>query len=164
MILEKVKARRIYKGDIVEPQALALLQDEFPDEHKTTSIEYFEWFVVAEYEGEVIGIITVQKYLPKKPILTDCVVVEKYRGYMVLFVMYECVLTHLKEEGYECLIGYTEMNNRGTVKTFMRTGTGKQPMYAIAGGVDNMLKITKQKLQQMAMITQRKSQRSLDRE
>ena len=163
MNIEKVKARRIYAGDKAEPSVLALLEEEFYDEHRKAywediDIDFFKWVIVAEYEEEVIGVITAQDYLPKKPVVTDCLVKDEYRGMMVLYVLWECFLTHLRDEGYVSVIGYPDLDNRGTVNTYLRVGMIMDPVAAIAGGVEYILGNTKQKLQQMSMIMKRRGQ------
>tara|TARA_R100000458_G_scaffold51382_1_gene52170 strand:- start:1062 stop:1640 length:579 start_codon:yes stop_codon:yes gene_type:complete len=138
-------------------QALALLKEEFPETHKDTSAEFFEWFVIAEdiKSQTVVGVITAQKYLPRKAVVTDIVVDTTRRGRLVGYKLWEVLCTTLLDEGYKSLIGYTELSNKSPLNSFKRiasNGPSSQKMIAIFGDLDVMKANCEQRLLEYNMV------------
>ena len=138
-------------------QALALLKEEFPNTHKDTNAGFFEWFIVAEdIESQmVVGVVTAQRYLPKRTIISDVVVADNQRGKLVLYKMWSHLFSVLKEEGYAGCMGYTEKSNRSLVKSFERiahSGPSHQDMYCMFGLITQLKINCEQRILEYDMI------------
>lgn len=145
-------------------QALALLEEEFPETHKDTNAGFFEWFVVAEdiKSQTVIGVITAQRYLPRKAVVTDIVVNTTRRGRLVGYKLWEVLCTALLDEGYKSLIGYTELSNKSPLNSFKRiasNGPSSQKMIAVFGDLDVMKANCKQRLMEYDMVKKSRENR-----
>lgn len=117
--------RRIY-NDSSSRQAHALLREEFPD-HAATDIEYFYWdhMLAITEDEDVVGLITIQRYLPGKAILADIVVSKKYRSKGVAIKLLNMICLELLGRGYTHIIGITEKTDRAALNTYKRCA-GKQ--------------------------------------
>ena len=124
-------------------QALALLKEEFPHTHESTDASFFEWLVVAEdIESQIVlGVITAQRYLPTKAVVTDIVVKKERRGRLIGYKLWECLCSTLMKAGYHALIGYTELSNKSPLNSFKRiasNGPSSQKMIAVFGDLSIM--------------------------
>lgn len=108
-------------------KAYRVLVEEFPD-HDGTDLDYYEWASIAIKDGEVIGIVTANKYLPKKAILCDIAVDKKYRSQGVGILLLKHIGQTLQNAGYEYLLGFTHKKNKEALNTYKRVYTKQEEM------------------------------------
>jgi ribosomal protein S18 acetylase RimI-like enzyme len=107
--------------DIVQ-QAKRLLADNLLD-HEDTNLDFYEWVFVAQTKsGEVVGIITGNKYLPRKAMLCDIVTHKDLRGSGVGAKLLEALCQHLLDNNIPYITGFTSKNNTSALKTYKRFG------------------------------------------
>ena len=116
-------------------QAKTLLAQEFED-HRDTNLSFYEFLLIAKKSNEVIGIITAQRYLPKKAILCDIVVAPEYRSKGVAIKLLKEMGIKLQKRGYEYLLGYTHPKNTEALKTYKRVHTTQEEFIVTTSKLD----------------------------
>lgn len=109
------------------------LAEHFPD-HKNTFVDLVYAFHFVAFDlDKVIGVITAQRYLPKKAILCDIAVDEEHRGTGIAIRLLERLSVELEKFNITHLIGITDPDNRAALSTYRRCHV-KQDMYVITCG------------------------------
>ena len=116
-------------------QTKKLLAQEFVD-HSDTNLSFYEFLLVAKKSNEIIGVITAQKYLPKKAILCDIVVAPEYRSKGVAIKLLKEMGIKLQKRGYEYLLGYTHPKNVEALKTYRRVHTTQEEYIVTTSKLD----------------------------
>lgn len=109
-------------------QAWHIMQEEFPDHKDTDLLQEYQWILVATKKSNVIGVITANKYIPKKALLCDIVVKPEYRSSGVGIKLLKHMGMLLEEQGYTHLLGFTPKNNTEALKTYKRVHTKQEDM------------------------------------
>jgi len=115
--------------------AIVLLAEEFPD-HQTTDLLFYEFLLIAKKSNEVIGMITANKYLPRKALLCDIVVEEKYRSAGVGIKLLKEMGVYLRERGHTHLLGFTPKKNKEALSTYKRVHTHQEEMIITTSELD----------------------------
>ena len=79
MFYDEVKIQEINSAEDYT-QAWETMVEEFPDHRDTNLLLQYEWILIAKKDNQVLGVITANKYLPKKALLCDIVVKKEYRS------------------------------------------------------------------------------------
>jgi GNAT superfamily N-acetyltransferase len=108
--------------------AILLLAEEFPDHRDTNLFYQYEFLLIAKKSNEVIGMITANKYLPKKALLCDIVVEEKYRSAGVGIKLLKEMGIYLRDRGHTHLMGFTPKKNKEALNTYKRVHTHQEEM------------------------------------
>ena len=106
-------------------EAFKLLISEL-DAHEDTALTFYEFLLIAKKSNEVIGLITANRYLPKKAILCDIVVKPQYRSQAVAIKLLRELGTLVRDHGYEYLLGFTPKKNKAALKTYRRMWTRQE--------------------------------------
>ena len=116
-------------------QTKNLLAQEFVD-HQDTNLSFYEFLLIAKKSNEVIGVITAQKYLPKKAILCDIVVTPEYRSKGVAIKLLKEMGIKLQKRGYDYLMGITGKDNVEALKTYKRVHTTQEEFIVTTSRLD----------------------------
>jgi len=113
-----------------EDYALAheVMVEEFPDHRDTNLLEQYEWILIAIKSNDVLGVITVNKYLPKKALLCDIVVKKEYRSKGIGIKLLKEMGIHIRKQGYTHLLGFTPKKNQEAINTYKRVHTHQEEM------------------------------------
>ena len=106
MNYEEVKVQRILSAETYT-QAWETMYEEFPCHKDTDLLNQYEWILVATKKSNVIGVITANKYIPKKAILCDILVKPEYRSHGVAIKLLKHMGMLLRDQGYTHLLGFT---------------------------------------------------------
>ncbi len=70
MIYDDIEVRGITSGETYA-QAWYIMSEEFPDHRETDLLQEYQWILVAidTQKSNVVGVITANKYIPKKALL-----------------------------------------------------------------------------------------------
>jgi len=151
MRYEDITTRHLTKDDIkdslLQPlvqEARTLLSDNLRD-HQDTDLGFYEWvFLAQNLEGRVVGIITGNKYLPKKAMLCDIVTHKDYRGAGVGIKLLEALGQYLYDNGTPYLLGFTSRNNLSALKTYRRVQVVQDEYVVSVSDLKQSLAIIKQ--------------------
>lgn len=113
-----IDVKRIETSEEYE-QAFMLMCEEFP-EHIDSNLNYYEWLLIAKKSNQVIGLITANKYIPKKALLCDIVVEEKHRSSGVALQLLKHMGILLMRRGFTHLVGFTPKSNKAALNTYKR--------------------------------------------
>jgi ribosomal protein S18 acetylase RimI-like enzyme len=109
-------------------QAWCVMYEEFPDHRDTDLIQEYKWILIATKKSKVVGVITANKYIPKKALLCDIVVKPEYRSQGVAIKLLKHMGMLLQEQGYTHLLGFTPKKNREALNTYKRVHTKQEEM------------------------------------
>jgi len=143
---DKIKITNI-SSRAEELQAWVLLVEEFPDHEDTELLKFYEWIKIAKKSNEVIGIVTLNKYLPKKALLCDIIIKPKYRNKGVGIKLLKEAGIALERQGYTHVVGFTSKKNKSALRTYKRIYTHQREMIVTEGE----LQISVPHIEQMEM-------------
>ena len=135
MRYDDVKVHRILSGETYT-QAWETMYEEFPDHKDTDLLNQYEWILVATKKSNVVGVITANKYIPKKAILCDIVVKKEYRSKGVGIKLLKEMGILLRDQGYTHLLGFTPKKNVEALKTYKRVHTHQEEMIVTTSTLD----------------------------
>ena len=127
-----MKYEDIQVGEIISDedyaQAHEVMVEEFPDHRDTNLLEQYEWILIAKKSNDVLGVITVNKYIPYKALLCDIVVKEEHRSRGIGIKLLKHMGMHIREQGYTHLLGFTPKKNQEAINTYKRVHTHQEEM------------------------------------
>lgn len=105
----------------VNEDAVKLMKEAFPN-HPIKTLDYYKWVVVTtkKSNGEVLGVITANPFLPTQAIILDVAVKEEYRSKGIILELMNKLGDKLLLDGIVTVLGITEENNRAALKTYKR--------------------------------------------
>jgi len=109
-------------------QAHELMVEEFPDHKDTDLLTQYEWIFIAKKSNDIIGVVTANKYIPKKALLCDIVVDMGYRSKGVGIKLLKGLGVQLMKEGYTHMLGFTPKKNKEALNTYKRVYTKQEEM------------------------------------
>jgi len=127
MFYDEVKITNIKSSQDYE-QAHEVMVEEFPDHVDTNIVAQYEWLLIAKKSNIVLGVITANKYLPKKALLCDIVVKKEYRSKGVGIKLLKEMGIHIREQGYTHLLGFTPKKSKDALNTYKRVHTKQEEM------------------------------------
>jgi len=117
-------------------RAWEVMVEEFPDHRDTNLIAFYESILIAKKEDKVIGLITSNKYLPKRALLCDIVVQPKYRGRGVGIKLLKEMGIYLRDKGHTHLLGFTPKKSKAALNTYKRVHTHQEEMIITTSELD----------------------------
>jgi len=145
MKYEEIKVHKIKTAEMYV-NAWYIMQEEFPDHRDTDLLSEYEWILVATIEQnqplirgkkqKLIGVITANKYIPKKALLCDIVVSPGYRSKGVGIKMLKEMGIMLRQQGYTHLMGFTPKKNTEALNTYKRVHTHQEEMIITSSELD----------------------------
>ena len=154
MNYEEVEVQRILSAETYT-QAWETMYEEFPDHKDTDLLNQYEWILVATKKSNVIGVITANKYIPKKAILCDIVVKPEYRSHGVAIKLLKHMGMLLRDQGYTHLLGFTPKKNVEALNTYKRVHTLQEEMIVTTSELD----VSIPHIEQMEMVLQARQNR-----
>ena len=154
MNYEEVEVQRILSAETYT-QAWETMYEEFPDHKDTDLLNQYEWILVATKKSNVIGVITANKYIPKKAILCDIVVKPEYRSHGVAIKLLKHMGMLLRDQGYTHLLGFTPKKNVEALNTYKRVHTLQEEMIVTTSELD----VSIPNIEQMEMVLQARQNR-----
>ena len=154
MNYEEVEVQRILSAETYT-QAWETMYEEFPDHKDTDLLNQYEWILVATKKSNVIGVITANKYIPKKAILCDIVVKPEYRSHGVAIKLLKHMGMLLRDQGYTHLLGFTPKKNVEALNTYKRVHTLQEEMIVTTSELD----VSIPHIEQMEMVLQARQSR-----
>lgn len=124
MLYDDIQVGRV-KTKFEYDEAFKLLISEL-DAHEDTALTFYEFLLIAKKSNEVIGLITANRYLPKKAILCDIVVKHQYRSQGVAIKLLKDMGLWVRDNGYQYLLGFTPKKNRAALRTYRRMWTRQE--------------------------------------
>ena len=112
------------------------MYEEFPEHEETDLIQEYKWILIATKKSNVVGVITANKYIPKKALLCDIVVKPEYRSQGVGIKLLKDMGILLREEGYTHLLGFTPKKNKEALNTYKRVHTKQEEMIVTTSELD----------------------------
>jgi GNAT superfamily N-acetyltransferase len=109
-------------------QAHETMVEEFPDHKETDLLQQYEWILIAKKSNDVLGVITANKYIPKKALLCDIVVKKEYRSKGIGIKLLKEMGIHIREDGYTHLLGFTPKKSKDALNTYKRVHTKQEEM------------------------------------
>ena len=122
-------------------QASELLRQEFPEEHKDTSLKYYAWAFIAKKSSLVVGLVTGNRYLPNKAILCDLAVKQDYRGSGVAIKLLKSLGEKISQEGIQYLVGFTPRDHIEALDTYRRVHTTQEEYVVTTSHIPTSLSI-----------------------
>ena len=142
-------------------QAHKVMVEEFPDHRDTDLLNEYAWILIAKKSNDVLGVITANKYIPKKALLCDIVVRPQYRSQGVGIKLLKGLGIYLIEkEGYTHLVGFTHKRNKEALNTYKRLHVTQQEMIVTTSD----LAISRGCVEQMEMVLKAREQRKKKQE
>ena len=154
MNYEDFEVHRILSGETYT-QAWETMYEEFPDHKETDLLNQYEWILVATKKSNVIGVITANKYIPKKAILCDIVVKPEHRSHGVAIKLLKHMGMLLRDQGYTHLLGFTPKKNVEALNTYKRVHTLQEEMIVTT----SELEVSIPHIEQMEMVLQARQSR-----
>jgi GNAT superfamily N-acetyltransferase len=136
-------------------QAWKVLSEEFPDHRDTNIIQQYEWIQIAKKSNDVIGVVTANKYIPKKALLCDIVVDKQYRSKGVGIKLLKGLGVQLLDQGYTHLVGFTPKKNKEALNTYKRVHTLQEEMIVTTSD----LAVSRAHVEQMEMTLRAREER-----
>jgi len=127
MLYDEVEVKEISSTEEYA-QAHELMVEEFPDHKDTDLLTQYEWVVIAKKSNDIIGVVTANKYIPKKALLCDIVVDTEYRSKGIGIKLLKGLGVQLMKEGYTHLLGFTPKKNKEALNTYKRVHTKQEEM------------------------------------
>ena len=135
MFYDEVDVKEINSGEEYV-KAWEVMVEEFPDHRDTNLLDFYEAILIAIKSNKVIGVITVNKYLPKKALLCDIVVHPKYRGKGVGIKLLKEMGIYLRDKGHTHLLGFTPKKSKAALNTYKRVHTHQEEMIITTSVLD----------------------------
>jgi len=136
-------------------QALETMVEEFPDHRETDLLKEYEWILIAKKSNIVLGVITANKYIPKKALLCDIVVKKEHRSKGIGIKLLKEMGIHIREYGYTHLLGFTPKKSKDALNTYKRVHTKQEEMIVTT----SELNISIPHIEQMEMILKARESR-----
>ncbi len=136
-------------------QAWETMVEEFPDHKDTNLVQQYEWLLIAKKSNEVIGVITANKYLPKKALLCDIVVKKEYRSKGIGIKLLKRMGMYLRGFGYTHLLGFTPKKSKDALNTYKRVHTKQEEMIVTT----SELNVSIPHIEQMEMVLRARESR-----
>ena len=136
-------------------QAWEVLSEEFPDHRDTNILQQYEWIQIAKKSNDVVGLVTANKYIPKKALLCDIVVKKEYRSKGVGIKLLKGLGVQLLEEGFTHLLGFTPKKNKEALNTYKRVHTLQEEMIVTTSD----LAVSRAHVEQMEMTLRAREER-----
>ena len=136
-------------------QAWETMVEEFPDHKDTNLIKQYEWILIAKKSNEVLGVITANKYLPKKALLCDIVVKKEMRSKGIGIKLLKHMGMHIREQGYTHLLGFTPKKSKDALNTYKRVHTKQEEMIVTT----SELNVSIPHIEQMEMVLRARESR-----
>tara|TARA_R110000787_G_scaffold183842_1_gene295706 strand:- start:559 stop:1050 length:492 start_codon:yes stop_codon:yes gene_type:complete len=136
-------------------QAHKVMVEEFPDHKDTDLLNEYAWILIAKKSKDVLGVITANKYIPKKALLCDIVVKKKYRSKGIGIKLLKEMGIHIREYGYTHLLGFTPKKSKDALNTYKRVHTKQEEMIVTT----SELNISIPHIEQMEMILKARESR-----
>jgi len=136
-------------------QALETMVEEFPDHRETDLLKEYEWILIAKKSNDVLGVITANKYIPKKALLCDIVVKKEHRSKGIGIKLLKEMGIHIREYGYTHLLGFTPKKSKDALNTYKRVHTKQEEMIVTT----SELNISIPHIEQMEMILKARESR-----
>ena len=127
MFYDEVKITRIKSSDDYV-QTWETMVEEFPDHKDTNLVKQYKWILIAKKDNQVLGVITANKYIPKKALLCDIVVKKEYRSKGIGIKLLKHMGMHIREQGYTHLLGFTPKKSKDALNTYKRVHTKQEEM------------------------------------
>ena len=153
MFYDEVEIGKVEKENA--KQTLEVLAEEFPDHKDTDLSKEYEWILIAKKSNIILGVITANKYIPKKALLCDIVVRREYRSKDIGIKLLKHMGTLLKSQGYTHLLGFTPKKSSDALRTYRRVHTKQEEMIVTT----SELNISIPHIEQMEMILQARETR-----
>ena len=109
-------------------QAHEGMVEEFPDHRDTDLLHEYEWILIAKKSSIVLGVITANKYIPKKALLCDIVVKKEHRSKGIGIKLLKEMGVRIRNEGYTHLLGFTPKKSKDALNTYKRVHTKQEEM------------------------------------
>jgi len=135
MFYDQVKIKEINSEEEYK-QAYEVMVNEFPDHKETHLIDQYEWILIGKESDKVLGVITANKYIPKKALLCDIVVKEEYRSKGVGIILLKGMSMHLRERGFTHMLGFTPKKSKNALNTYKRCHVSQEEMIVTTGKLD----------------------------
>ena len=81
-------------------QAWYLYQKEYPEYKDTDLLKEYEWILIATKKSNVVGIITANKYTPKKALVCNIITRSKHESELLSEELLRGLGTLLRRQGY----------------------------------------------------------------
>ena len=153
MFYDEVEIGKVEKENA--KQTLEVLAEEFPDHKDTDLSKEYEWILIAKKSNIILGVITANKYIPKKALLCDIVVRREYRSKGIGIKLLKHMGILLENQGYTHLLGFTPKKSRDALRTYRRVHTNQEEMIVTT----SELNISIPHIEQMEMILQARETR-----
>ena len=127
MFYDEVKITKINSAEDYT-QAWETMVEEFPDHRDTNLLQQYEWILIAKKDNQVLGVITANKYIPKKALLCDIVVKKDTRSKGIGIKLLKHMGMHIREQGYTHLLGFTPKKSKDALNTYKRVHTKQEEM------------------------------------
>ena len=154
MLYDEVEVQEVISSEDYV-QTWEVLVEEFPDHKDTNIIRQYEWILIAKKSNKVIGVITANKYIPKKALLCDIVVDKKYRSKGIGIKLLKEMGCYLRMRGYTHLLGFTPKKNKEALNTYKRVHTKQEEMIVTT----SELEISIPHIEQMEMVLRAREER-----
>ena len=119
-----------------EAEAFNVLREEFPDHDVPWILKEYEWILIAKKSNQVVGLVTLNKYIPRKAILCDIAVDKKHRHNGVGVQLLKAAGILLQSKGYTHLLGITSKKNTEALRTYKRVHTKQEEMIVTTSTLD----------------------------
>ena len=121
-----------------ETEAYNVLREEFPDHDVPWILNEYEWILIAttKKSNQVVGLVTLNKYIPRKAILCDIAVDPNHRNNGVGVQLLKAAGEMLLDKGYTHLLGMTSKKNTEALRTYKRVYTKQEEMIVTTSTLD----------------------------
>ena len=121
-----------------EAEAYNVLREEFPDHDIPWILKEYEWILIAitKKSNQVVGLVTVNKYIPRKAILCDIAVDKEHRNHGVGVKLLKAAGEMLLDKGYTHLLGFTPIKCTEALNTYKRVHTLQEEMIVTTSVLD----------------------------
>ena len=154
MFYDEIKIQEINSAEDYT-QAWETMVEEFPDHRDTNLLQQYEWILIAKKDNQVLGVITANKYLPKKALLCDIVVKKEYRSRGIGMKLLKGMSENLRNFNFTHLVGFTPKKSKDALNTYKRFHTHQEEMIVTTGTLD----VSLAHMNQMEMIMQARESR-----
>lgn len=132
MFYDEVTIKEI-ESDEEYNKAWGMMVEEFPDHKDTDLLTFYEYLMIAKKSNDVIGLITINKYLPKRALLCDIVVKKEYRNKGIGIKLLKHIGMKLRDHGYTHVTGFTPKQNKEALRIYKRIHTNQEEMIVTTG-------------------------------
>jgi len=129
-----IEVKRIETGT-EHDDAFMLMVEQFPELAGST-LEFYEYLLIAKKSNQVAGVIAVNKYIPKKAMLCAIVVKKELRGTGIALHLLKRMGMLLQRRGFTHLLGFTTKDNKAALNTFKRVNTNTDEQVIISSELE----------------------------